>query len=122
MFLLDLVLALIVAMAFTVLLVGVFRWRHPARQGPWAAFLFLFGVLFLAVWAGGVWLTPGSLIAFGITGLLVTLLVVTLAPARLPGHRQRDVLEASDEGAIFGLFFWFLLTALLLAIILGYAI
>lgn len=122
MFLLDLAFALIVAMAFAVVLVGVFRWRHPARSGPWAAFLFLFGVLFLAVWAGGVWLTPGSLIAFGLTGLLVALLVVALAPARFPRSRRRDVLEASNEGTVFGLYFWFLLSALLLAVILGYAI
>jgi hypothetical protein len=132
----DIVLALIVAVIFSLLLVAAAGRRGP---GPWAGFLFFFLVLFLAVWAAGVWLRPIGPVVYGgywvgalVVGVLIALLLAAAVP---PGPRVTPVeVETPPEGApaetpeeeavttALGVFFWILLLGLIAAIVLGYVI
>ena len=122
MILIEILLVFLFAIAFTGLLVGLLGWRHPRRQEAGIAAMFVFGLLFLLVWAASLWVVPvepgwtGGYISwvFLIT-LLLTLFLAALIPPR-PRVVRATTAEAEEEAA-FGLFFWLLIGLLILLII-----
>jgi hypothetical protein len=129
MFLTDLVCGLFVGLILTLVFTG-----GLPRQGRWANFIFFFGIVFLAAWAGGVWITPVGTsfwgvywLSFVLVGLIVALVLAQGLPRRPPRSRQeaiKQALEMIDEQReaekAFGLFFWLLIGVLLFVIIMHY--
>jgi len=112
----------IVALCFSGLAVVVltkglqFRPHTPIRA--------FFLVLFLTVWAGGIWMVPLGPMHLGIYWLpflLVTVLVSIMTVALHPAHSQAEVVEVRREVmAGLGLFFWLLVGSLVACIALRY--
>ena len=133
MFWIDLLFVLLFAILLTSILSAGLGWRHPRSPGFAPALIFLFVVLLLGMWAGGLWIVPvGPLLwdvpwlTFLLVGLLVALLILAAAaPATRP--RPRTPTEAAEEteeaviaGTVFTAFFWVLVIGLLIAIVVGY--
>jgi len=83
MFFSDFLVSLIVGIVFTVIFAFVL-----GRRGPWSSILAFFVVVFLATWAGGIWITPYSPTArnvqwvpFLIVGLVASLILAASVPA-----------------------------------------
>ncbi len=85
MVLTDLILAFVVAVVMTYIFVGILGFR-----GPWPGFIAFLAVLFLATWAGGIWIRPPGPYTYGlywaapfvITALVVALLLAAAGPPR----------------------------------------
>lgn len=149
MFAVDFMVALVIALLLSALFVAALGWRRPGTAGDdqaGGALLFFF-VLLLATWAGGVWLTPFGPPVFGViwlpflvVGLLVALTLAALVPTgeerwRWPRTRgeaqamgrtattQREASYAAAQVAAgLGLFFWLLVVALALLVLLAYVV
>ena len=135
MFLAEFVTALIVAIFFSVLLVFALGWERPDRKGILHTIGYVFIIIFLSTWAGGVWLTPlgtriGSVrwLPFFIVGFIVTLMLITLIPPRRRGDRSTiEVIEKNGDERIdrettkvLNIFFWVLVIILIITIIAHY--
>ncbi|MGC9357561.1 MAG: hypothetical protein ACP5GX_06840 [Anaerolineae bacterium] len=128
MFLIDFLFALAVALLLTAIFAVLFR-----TTGPWSSFWIFLAVIFLAAWAGGLWVAPlgptllgAYWLPFLLVGLFFALLMAAATPvARAPRTPREAVaeIEAEREAATaFSVFFWILLVGLLIAVILGYAL
>jgi hypothetical protein len=122
MFFIDFVIALIMAIVLSSVFILGFR-----RYGPWKGFLPFFLIIFLAAWAGGLWLYPfgpalwGSFwLSFLVVGLIFSILLAAFIPSRRPRTRieaiQEEQKEATVEKALSG-FFWILIFLLSVAIL-----
>lgn len=131
MLVMDLVFVFLMAVLFSVLLTSGFGWRHPAREEMWPAGIFLFTILFLVMLGGGLWIEPWGPLVAGVAwvpylmlGLLVLLLVLAAAaparPSRTPAEAAQETEEATAIGAVFGVFFWILVVALLVSIVVRF--
>jgi MFS family permease len=131
MFFTDLLIALVIAVIFSLILTVIFGWRHPAGEEMAGTFLFVFLMFLLFGWMGGIWLTPvgpplwGSYwVSFIIIPFLVALLLIALAPPTRPPRTRREAVEqAREEEAVestLGLVFWILLIFMALFIIYYY--
>jgi len=128
MFFIDLLFALIFALILSAVFIMAFR-----RKDPWGRHFIFFVIIFLAAWAGGVWLKPIGpplwnvyWMSFLLVGLLFAIL---LAGTGLPKGRSpfsTTVSEEEEEAeekitiAILGAFFWIFLVALAVFIIVHY--
>ncbi len=130
MFIFDLIVALILGLVFAVLIAGLLGWRHPSEPGAGigGAVLFAFLLIFLATWAGGVWLQPyGPLVggtpwvAFLVVSLLIALLLLAVA-APPPREVRAQPPEIARKAAAFSGFFWVLAIVLILIIVFGYLV
>lgn len=126
MFFLDLLFALVIAILLTALFGLLFR-----RMAMGTGLLLFFLVLFLASWAGGVWLTPFGPPLFGVSwlsflfiGLFVALILTALIPpVRPPRTLEEARVQAETEAEttfIIDIFFWILLLGLLVVIVITY--
>lgn len=131
MILIDFIFAFLIALLIAGVLSAMFGGRGVRRVGAWPVFLFLFLILFPTTWAGGVWVAPfgpvawgGSWLPFVTVGILAALLLAALAPTARPPRGVADVTEPArkDEAAALavGGFFWLLLIAFAVAIIVRY--
>jgi hypothetical protein len=137
MFLAEFVTALIVAIFFSVLLVFALGWERPDRKGILHTIGYVFIIIFLFTWAGGVWLTPlgttiGSVrwLPFFIVGFIVTLMLITLIPPRR--RRDRSTIEVVEKNGderinretakVLNIFFWVLVIILVITIVTHYLI
>lgn len=82
MFFIDLLFALVIALLLTAVFAAGFR-----RRGPWGIWWIFLLVIFLAAWAGGVWMTPFGPTLFDVywlpfvfVGLVAALLLAAAAP------------------------------------------
>lgn len=136
MFFLDLLFAFVVALVLALILIPLTA-SHRGREGTSAggAILFFFLILFLATWAGGLWLEPmgptlwgGYWLPFLLVGFFVALLLAATAePSRHRPLEKRELptaetQEAATAAMVFGVMFWVLLLALLAAVIAAYTI
>jgi hypothetical protein len=120
----ELVFALVVALFFTLIFtVAVRRVRSKRR-----VFVF-FTVVFLAAWAGGIWVTPAGpsflgiyWLSFLIVGLILALLFETITvlarPRKWPQAEQKQ--EAEEIEAELSVFFFILFVAFVILIVVGY--
>jgi peptidoglycan/LPS O-acetylase OafA/YrhL len=74
--------AILIALLLTAVFAAGFR-----RQGWGTALVFFFLILFLATWAGGMWVVPFGPIAWGVpwvaylfVGIVIALLITALIP------------------------------------------
>lgn len=123
MFFLDLLAAFVIALLLTVIFVTLFR-----APGPWGAWWLFLLIVFLAAWAGGLWITPIGppvLDVYWLPMLLVGLLFALLIAAAAPPAPPRSTAEmvAEQEAALaISSFMWILLLALLFSIVLAYVL
>lgn len=120
---------LLLALAIALILTAIFPIGLRGYRGGFI-FWFFFLLLFLAVWAGGIWVTPLAYdglpwLGFLLIGLFVALLIVALLPPASPPitPTEMDVKPSTIEVATavaINVFFWLLLFGLLLAIIVRY--
>lgn len=108
------------------------------RRGPWGAFWVFLLILFLAAWAGRLWIAPAGPVIWGYAWLplifwvfIVALLIGAVSgDDRVESRRydrttattDREIAETEPEAgaaAAFGLFFWILLSFLIIAILIG---
>jgi len=120
-FLVDLMLALAVALLLTAIFAAGLGSRRLGSN-----WLIFFGLVTLAAWAGGVWIPPVGPPVLGIywvpflfVGLVATVLwAVTNRPEG--AEREGNGPEAEEVGLTFSLFVWILMIGLALAILLAY--
>lgn len=127
----HLIMAVLFALLFSFVVVSILQRQGP---GPRGGFLFFFLALFLAIWAGGIWLTEfgpqllgAPIMDFLVVGLVLTLLIASLThprrraiKPRTDEHRgQERELEAASVVAI-GAFFWVFLALLAVSIVVRY--
>ena len=121
--------AVVVALLFTLLFV------LSGSRGPWDSAWTLFLVLFLALWATGLFINPLGPVYWGIAwvplisvGLLLAILFMAVTPSRrrrrLKDSKIVEVKNPEDAdtalaGITLGLFFWLLILLFLVAIIIG---
>jgi len=124
---------LLFAFFFALLLAAIFGLAFRSR-GPWGSIWLFFLILFLATWAGGVWVTPiGAPIwgAYWIPFLFVAIifaLLLSAAAAIVPKEEteveivdeQRLEQEEKTTTATLGIFFWILMVVLIISIIASY--
>ena len=132
MLLLELLVALTVA-----LILSAFFALATRKQGARKGVSLLFLILFLATWAGGVWMKPFGPVLWGIhwlTFLLVgavVALILAVAQSRSEPHGRQETIEMLErmkqerqvEKAVWitlTIFFWVLVFTLLSAIVIRY--
>ena len=113
-------LALLLALIFAAVLAAAFGVRGP-WVAPWAVFL----VMFLGIWAGGVWITPVGPALYGVywlpfmlTGLIIGLLVAASSDHR-PNASEGAVTQKEATRIGVSTFFW-VMVALLILVIFAY--
>jgi len=125
MILAELIFALAIALFFT--LIFAVLGRTPRS---WTRQALFFLVVFLAAWAGGIWITPVGRSLMGVywmgflvVGLIFALVLEAVAAfsSRFPRTREKEI-EKEEEGieTAIGIFFWILFIAFVVVIILGY--
>lgn len=130
MFLMEFVLALLIALILSIIFVYGFR-----RPGPWPNFLVFFIIIFLAAWAGGLWINPigpsvrGMFwLPFLLAGIIFALLLAAATPP--PAEQSTTIVLKTKEQAkkeeriktALNLFLWILIIALTVFIIVAYLI
>lgn len=139
MFIGELLIALVIALFLTFLLIGIFGWERPGTTGLWSSAIFVFFLIFLVSWAGGVWLQPFGWSIWGVywlpfvaVGLIVALIIAAVS---FPGRTRRSLKEVDptereveDEefrkstAYAVGAFFWVVVILLGVAIATRYSI
>lgn len=127
MFFIDLLFALAVALLLTLIFAAILGTR-----GPWASVWVFLLVVFLAAWAGGLWITPFGpplfdtyWLPFLLVGLIFALLLAAVTPVAPPRTRREAIAQAREEEAAVAaltVFFWVLIIALAGAVVLAYFI
>ncbi len=126
MFVADLLFALILAIVLTAILAGPARWRHPATaETSGATALFLFVLLFLVIWVGGLWLAPFGPPLWGgywapFVAVAIVLGLILLAAAAPPRRPLQAGAAAHGPVVVFGVFFWILAIVLIVGLFIGY--
>ena len=131
MILVDLLIALAVASLLAAVVFLLLR-----TTGPWASFPLLFLALFLATWAGGIWLAPigrpvGGVywLSFLMAGIVFALLLSAVVPPERPEMEEStiELLTETEKKArerknrlAVGLLFWLFAGVLSAAILLRY--
>jgi len=118
----------IVAAFLMALVITVFFSAVLGHKGPWGAMWLVFVTIFLASWAGYLWINPFGPLVLGVSvaPILVVGLIFAfiLAAVTIPAPRkttQSDTTAESSESVVaIGLFFWIVLVILLVAIAAGY--
>jgi hypothetical protein len=127
-----------IALIITFVLTGIYM-LVTWGVGPRTGLIWLFLIIFLLTWAGGIWFKPfgptlgGSYwLVFLLTGLVAVLLLIIVTPRKAPRGRrgtlhmlERIEKEKELENMTYitlSLFFWILLCILVLAIVLRYVI
>ncbi len=118
------------ALLLAVILTSIFS-RSFRHRGPLGGLLLFCIIVFLAAWAGQLWINPIGPIALGIAWLPFTFVAISVAlllVAAASGDRKpaaKNPEPVPQEAVPFmaiGLFFWLLLLFFLIAILLGYYI
>ncbi len=122
MFFTDLMFALVFALIFWMILGVIFgreSWGFP--------FTFLLIILFMLTWVGGIWMTPiGVAIwdSYWLSFLIVAFFLALLFAAITPPKGKRPVRKTASEiegaAVIVGGFFWILLAAAVVGILVYY--
>lgn len=124
--------AFIVALLLSLLLIPVVGRRRPGGDQGWGAAIFFFVLLFLFIWAGGIWVAPAEIgprmydiywVPFFIVGIIVALLIAAIPwhyPQTTHVPAEEEVRAESAAATVFGVFFWILAIVLIGVIIAAY--
>lgn len=123
----DFLFALIIALFFSAIIVLAFGWRRPDRTTVWPSLLFVFFLILMLTWIGGVWIVPFGPVLWGgywLPFLFVGLFFAILFMALYPPYRIQESRRGSETevtaGTIIGGFFWFLLLIVIIGLIVHY--
>jgi len=122
----DILFAIGIALILTAIFAGLLR-----RRGPWASFLGFFAVVFLAAWAGGVWIRPVGPVLKGVYwlpfllfGFVVAIILAATAPRRIPERRksmkEKEAFSKLPAGVRYDSIFLVLIIVLIAVVIIGY--
>ena len=120
----EIVAALLMALIITVFFSGVLK-----HSGPWDAIWLVFITIFLASWAGYLWINPFGPMVMGVSimPIFVVGLIFAFILAAVTTPKQRVVKDLeikeevpADTKVAIGIFFWIVLILLVVAIITGY--
>lgn len=123
MFIVEVTLALILA-----LLVALFFGPVLGRRGPWGSIFLVFLVVFLGALAAALWVEPTGPEVMGISWIpmfFVALLLALLLASSTPAGEVTERPDAAEEEqrtrqlAALGIFFWGLLLSLAAVVALG---
>lgn len=124
----DILFVFILALLFTLLVTGPFRWRYSRAEGVWPAAAFLFLVFLAVIWAAGVWSVPYGpalwnvyWLPFVLAGLFLALIILAISAAVRPPPTVETERAEAGLAALFGAFFWILILGSIAAIAIGYA-
>jgi hypothetical protein len=120
----EIVAALVMALIITLFFSGVLK-----HKGPWGAIWLVFITIFLASWAGYLWINPFGPMVMGVSVMPIfavgLIFAFILAAVTVPTQRtvknltiKEDV--PSDTKIAIGIFFWIVLILLVIAIVTGY--
>lgn len=127
----NIVIALVVAILFTIPIIWLLGWRRPgagSEESNWLSGLFLFVLIFLTTWAITAWAAPWGPAVWGVSWLLVlivaafvALLVLVASPVPRYGEAGATTATTASEEVSegVGILFWVLILLLLLAAIVG---
>ncbi|MFO7566966.1 MAG: hypothetical protein R6X02_30255 [Enhygromyxa sp.] len=125
----SIVVALLIALLFTLPIVWLLGWRRPGASTEESAVLsglFLFALVFLATWALGGWLAPWGPAYAGVPWLLalivasfVALLVLVASPVSNYSPSGGATAQATRAAEGIGLIFWVLIVLLLVVGVVG---
>ena len=127
-----------VAFIIALILTGLYM-LLTRGAGRRTGLIWLFMIIFLATWAGGIWLQPFGPTVWGIhwlsfllVGVVIFLLLVIVFPKKTPRGRYEtlDMLDRIEQDKelkevayiTLSIFFWILFAVLVAAIILRYII
>lgn len=120
-----LVIAILFALIFSLIFSLGLR-----KSGPWPNFGIFFLIVFLAILAGGIWITPVGPSVWGVYWapmLVIALLTSLILAAATPDHKPRTRTEAikqaeeeQDAAAVLGIFFWILIIAFIATIVIRF--
>lgn len=105
------------------------------RNGPLRNFWLSFLVIFLGIWAAGLWIRPVGPVVYGVAwvplffvGMLITALLASFAPAAndeediaIDQEKAKKKEREKNAGAV-GLIFWLFILITIISIVLGYAL
>ncbi|MCE5328038.1 MAG: hypothetical protein LLG01_16650 [Planctomycetaceae bacterium] len=130
MFMWEILLSSLLAAILSMLLTLVLGRRGP---GPLMGFIFFYIMLFLATWAGGLWLgriRPGewqvNWLGYVLVSVVLWLILAAVLPrqGRKPRHADSATLPVVEPQATqqlaLGVLFWLLVVVLLIIIALNY--
>ena len=101
MFLIDLLFALMMALALT----GIFT-ATVKRRGPWELWWGFLLVIFLGIWAGGLWFNPVivgpawltiSWLPALLIGIFLAILLAATTPSQPPRTRREQIAQEQAE-------------------------
>lgn len=120
----EIVAALIMALVITLFFSGVLK-----HKGPWNAIWLVFITIFLASWAGYLWISPFGPMVMGVSvmpifvvGLIFAFILAAVTVPTRKVVRNMEIREdvSSDTRAAISIFFWIVLILLVVAVITGY--
>jgi hypothetical protein len=120
----EIVAALLMALFITLFFSGVLK-----HKGPWDAIWLVFVTIFLASWAGYLWISPFGPMVMGVSVMPIfvvgLIFAFILAAVTVPSRKVVKNMEIkedvpSDARVAISIFFWIVLILLVLAIITGY--
>jgi hypothetical protein len=118
-----------VAALVTLLLVGALGWQRVENGPLWDSAIFVFLILYPALWVAKVWVRPVGPVFQGVhwvSLLFVGLIVAFIIAATLPRRRRKNVIViGAAETAVrvrmpFGFFFWLLMLLYVGALLASY--
>ncbi|MFP4365237.1 MAG: hypothetical protein ACLFR1_15345 [Spirochaetia bacterium] len=124
MFVIDIIFALLIAFLF----VGIIGFGLN-RTGPWQSIWTLFLIIFLAAWAGGLWIMPFGPILFGgyifpflFAGLLIALVLGVTIPTEPTEYEieKTSPPEEREAAKALDVFFWVIIGLLVVFVVFGY--
>ena len=127
MLLIHLLFALVLAVVLAAIFGAAFRRNRTAAE-----FWFFFILLFLLIWAGGMWVIPfgpylwgAPFLSFLLVGLLFAFLLSAIVPSPNASRRLQDpevkaTKEEREAAITLNIFFYILIIALIVFIIMAY--
>lgn len=123
-----LIINALIAAIFSGILIAIIG--RPTAKSKGLGFLFYFVLLFLAMWAGALWITPFGPVIYGaailpilMVAVLISLLIVVSAMTPFERDTLRTPTTPGERKAVmvaFGVFFWIVVVVLIGMILGGY--